>query len=194
MVIYSFIDRVCIEDSLKLIANHFGNRRPAIPCFDGHYDHWSMLMENFLRSKEYWQVIEHGVITPTNGERFTEAQPKDLKGLKLKDLKAKNYLFQAIDRSILETILCKETSKEIWDSMKTKYQGSFKVKCAQLQTLRKDFEVLQMKDESKVIDALTLDELQSSLLVHEQKMNRTSTSIEQDLKALTHSFRGRGKG
>ena len=27
--------------------------QPAIPKFDGHYDHWSMLMENFLRSKEY---------------------------------------------------------------------------------------------------------------------------------------------
>lgn len=43
---------------------------------------------------------------------------KEFEGLKLKDLKAKNYLFQAIDRSILETILSKETSKDIWDSMK----------------------------------------------------------------------------
>ncbi|KAG6528967.1 hypothetical protein ZIOFF_011159 [Zingiber officinale] len=25
----------------------------AIPHFDGHYDHWSMLTKNFLRSKEY---------------------------------------------------------------------------------------------------------------------------------------------
>ena len=28
--------------------------QPSIPPFDGHYDHWSMLMENFLKSKEYW--------------------------------------------------------------------------------------------------------------------------------------------
>jgi len=27
--------------------------QPAIPRFDGYYDHWSMLIENFLRSKEY---------------------------------------------------------------------------------------------------------------------------------------------
>ena len=27
--------------------------QPVIPHFDGHYDYWSMLMENFLRSKEY---------------------------------------------------------------------------------------------------------------------------------------------
>ena len=30
----------------------------AIPRFDGHYDHWSILMENFLRSKEYWPIVE----------------------------------------------------------------------------------------------------------------------------------------
>jgi len=29
----------------------------SIPSFDGPYDHWSMVMENFLNSKEYWQVI-----------------------------------------------------------------------------------------------------------------------------------------
>jgi hypothetical protein len=44
--------------------------------------------------------------------------------VKLKDLKDKNYLFQAIDRSILEIILEKDTSKKSWDSMKTKYEGN----------------------------------------------------------------------
>ena len=40
-----------------------------------------------------------------------------LEDQKLKDLKAKIYLFQAIDRSILETVL-KDTAKDIWDSPK----------------------------------------------------------------------------
>ncbi|KAJ1380140.1 hypothetical protein SESBI_46272 [Sesbania bispinosa] len=92
--------------------------QPTIPRFDGHYDHWSMLMENLLRSKEYWQVVVDGVTTPEGGEALTDAQQKELDAMKLKDLKVKNYLFQAIDRSILETILCKDTSKDIWDSMK----------------------------------------------------------------------------
>ncbi|KAF7112931.1 hypothetical protein RHSIM_RhsimUnG0178000 [Rhododendron simsii] len=94
--------------------------QPAIPRFDGHYDHWSMLMENFLRSKEYWTVVVSGVAEPAEGVVLTDAQKAELEGLKLKDLKAKNYLFQAIDRSILETILCKDSAKHIWDSMKKK--------------------------------------------------------------------------
>ena len=87
--------------------------QPAIPRFDGHYDHWSMLMENFLRSKEYWIVVVFGVAEPAVGVVLIDEQKVELEGQKLKDLKAKNYLFQAINRSILETILCKETSKQI---------------------------------------------------------------------------------
>lgn len=107
-------------------------------------------MENFLRSKEYWSLIEDGIAEPAEGAVLTEAQQKRLDEQKLKDLKLKNYLFQAIDRSILETILQKETSKQIWESMKKKYQGSTKVKRAQLQALRRDFETLHMKPEDSV--------------------------------------------
>ena len=42
----------------------------------------------------------------------------------LKDLKIKNYLYQAIDREILHIIVNDETSKNISDSMKHKFQGS----------------------------------------------------------------------
>ena len=80
-------------------------------------------MENFLRSKEYWTVVESGVAEPAAGVVLTNAQKAEHEALKLKDLKAKNYLFQAIDRSILETILSKETSKQIWDSMKRSIKG-----------------------------------------------------------------------
>ncbi|KAJ9671142.1 hypothetical protein PVL29_027229 [Vitis rotundifolia] len=196
----------------------------AIPRFDGHYDHWSMLMENFLQSKEYWPIVESRIQAP---------EPNTV--LKLKDLKTKNYLFQAIDRPILEIILSKETSKDIWDSMKKKYEGSARVKrtlqmkdgesvinyCARtmeisnkmrfhgekmedvtivekiLCSLTPKFEyVVCSIEESKNIDAFSLDELQSSLLVHEQKMNQSSTSKEQALKASTstHFSNSRGKG
>ncbi|KAI5387042.1 hypothetical protein KIW84_073263 [Lathyrus oleraceus] len=54
---------------------------------------------------------------------MTPTQKKNLEKMKLKDLKAKNYLFQSLDKSILKTITQKETSKQLWDSMKMKCQG-----------------------------------------------------------------------
>ena len=159
-------------------------------------------------------------------------------------MKAKNYLFQALDRSILETILKKDTTKNIWDSLKQKYQGTTRVKRAHLQALRKEFEILHMKEgesmneyfaqtltiankmkangenkgdvivvekilrsmtpkfdcvvcsieKSKNIDTLTIDELQNSLLVHEQRM---SSHVEEEhaLKiTLGNQSGGRGRG
>ena len=72
--------------------------QPAIPKFDGHYDHWSMLMENFLRSKEYWQVVSEGITEPaadtavSNGQR-TELEAQRLKdeGFKGKELSVSSY-------------------------------------------------------------------------------------------------------
>jgi hypothetical protein len=120
----------------------------------------------------------------------------------------------------LETILVRDTAKDIWDAMRRKYQGSTKVKRAQLQALRREFEVLCMGEsetvneyfgrtlaianrmsshgerleqvsvvekilrsmpskfnyvvcsieESNDVTLLSIDELQSSLIVHEQRM------------------------
>lgn len=210
-----------------------------IPKFDGDYEHWAMLMENLLRSKEWWELVETGMVQFDRDTVLTEAQQTELSEQKLKDLKVKNYLFASIDKTILKTIVKKETSKDIWDSMKNKYQGNKRVQSSQLQRLRRNFEVLEMKDgdsiteyfsrvmmvsndmrnlgedipdakvvekilrtlvekytyvvcaieESKDITEMTVDELQSSLLVHEQNLSKHS-SEEQVLKMEG----GRGRG
>lgn len=72
-----------------------------------------MLVENFLQSKEYWSLIEEVVPAEVEGVQLSEGQKKVVHDAKLKDMKVKNYQFQAIDRSILETILKKDTPKSI---------------------------------------------------------------------------------
>ncbi|CAM8910600.1 unnamed protein product [Rhodiola kirilowii] len=125
---------------------------PCVPKFDGDYDHWSLIMENLLRSKEYWCVIESNMKTVKEGEVLGAAKKKVIDEFKLKDLKAKNYLFQSIDRAILRTISQKDTAKQLWDSMKIKYQGNDRVKRTQLQRLRRSFELLEIKGGDTVTD------------------------------------------
>ena len=162
--------------------------QPTIPRFDGHYDHWSMLMENFLRSKEYWHVVETGLSDVAADADLSDDQKKVVADQRLKDLRAKNYLFQAIDRSILETILDKETSKGIWDSMKKKFQGNARVKRAQLQALRKDFEILHMKEGETVSDyfARTLT-IANKMRFHGETMTDV-TIIEKILHSMISKF------
>ncbi|CAM8942104.1 unnamed protein product [Rhodiola kirilowii] len=217
---------------------------PCVPKFDGDYDHWSLLMENLLRLKEFRSMVENGVKEPRKEEDISAAQQKLLDDARLKDLKAKNYLFQAIDKSILKTITHKATSKQLWEAMKVKYQGNTGVKRAQLQRLRRMFKTSEMKtcesitdyfgrvmtiandmrncgekmedvkivekvlrtltdnfnfvvcssiEESKDIDLLSVDELQSSLLVHEQKL-KVKEPEEQALKVEHTSSREKRQG
>jgi hypothetical protein len=160
--------------------------QPSIPKFDGHYDHWSMLMENLLRSKEYWNLVETGVtIAAPNA---TAEQRRVAEESKLRDLKAKNYLFHSIDRTIMETILVKDTAKDIWDSMPRKYQGSNKVKRAQLQALRREFEILVMKEGESIDDyfARTLA-IANKMSAQGERVAQT-TIVEKILRSLTAKF------
>ena len=84
------------------------------------------------------RVVEQGIYAAAEGEVLSEGQKKAIEDFKSKDLKAKNYLFQALYRPTQETIMKKYTAKDIWDSLKQKYQGTTRIKRAQLQALRKD--------------------------------------------------------
>ena len=79
----------------------------VIPRFTGYYDHWSIMMVNFLRSKETWTLVEEGVPTTERGTTTSEGQRKIVEDAKIRDLKIKNFVFQTIDREIMETILDK---------------------------------------------------------------------------------------
>ena len=69
-------------------------------------------MENFLRSKEYWHVVETGLSAVAVDADLSDEQKKVVADKRLKDLRAKNYLFQAINRSILEIILDRRLRRE----------------------------------------------------------------------------------
>lgn len=146
-----------------------------------------------------WDLVEDGIpssdTSSTSADKrspsssaASEAQRKNVEAAKLKDLKVKNYLFQAIEREIIETILDKGTSKAIWDSMKQKYQGSTKVKRAQLQTLRKEFEMLNMKEGEKVDSFLA----RTLTVVNKMKVNgemmKSSTVVSKVLRSLSSKF------
>lgn len=87
--------------------------QPAIPRYDRHYDHWLMPMENFLRSNEDWNLVETRILIAVEGVEQTKGQRKAIEDARLKNLKVKNYLFEAIDRTIMGMILNKTIAKGI---------------------------------------------------------------------------------
>ncbi|GAA0178508.1 hypothetical protein LIER_42171 [Lithospermum erythrorhizon] len=223
-----------------------------IPHFDGHHDHWSEMMENLLKEKGLWGVVERGHVEPIEGTLLTDNQQALVEESRVRDHQVKHYLFQALDRNVFEQILDRSTAKIIWTALKKKYGGNDKVKKALRNALRRDFEMLEMKkeekiddyfdrvmavwnklisngeqmsevkivetilrtltdrftyvvvsiEESKDIENISVDELQSILNLHEQKFNRfKKEEDDQVLKVEDRfgtrgrgSFRGRGRG
>lgn len=53
-----------LRSVVSKMADNGNFAQPSIPKFDGNYDHWSLLMENLLRSKEYWSVVKEGFKEP----------------------------------------------------------------------------------------------------------------------------------
>ncbi|CAL0306633.1 unnamed protein product [Lupinus luteus] len=55
-------------------------------------------------------------------------------------------IHQCVDESNFEKISNAKTTKEVWDNLEKCYAGAEKVKKVKLQTLRREYELLQMKD------------------------------------------------
>jgi hypothetical protein len=145
-------------------------------------------MENFMRSKEFWNLVKTGYVEPEAGAIVTEAQQKRLEELKLKNLEVKNYLFQRIDRTIMETILKKDTSKQIWDSMKRKHEGNARMKRLILQAPRKEYETLEMNTGENIIKYFTkFMTIANKIRIYREQVQDV-TITQKILKSLTDRF------
>ena len=66
--------------------------------------------------------------------------------MKKKDGKALFIIHQCVDGNVFEKIIEEETAKGAWETLKRLYGGDEKLKKVKLQALRKQYEVLNMKE------------------------------------------------
>lgn len=125
---------------------------PLIPIFNGQaYEFWNIKMRRFFISLDLWDMVENGYAEPTEEEgRLTPAQRNELKDNRKKDAKAFVALQQAVNDSIFPRIAGASSTKEAWNILKKEYQGTEKVTAVKLQTFRREFENLRMKDGESV--------------------------------------------
>ncbi|XP_047335471.1 uncharacterized protein LOC124938997 [Impatiens glandulifera] len=164
-----------------------------IPHFDGHYDHWSELMENPLRTKGLWSIVECGFEEPTERTLLTDAHQGLLDNARTKDHQVKHYLFQAIDRTVFEQILDRRTYKVVWDSLKKKFGGNEKMKKGESIS---DYFASVMVIANKLRN--NGDDMPDSKTLtgdYEQKFNRVhEEDDDQALKVEERARYGRGRG
>ncbi|KAL0290735.1 UNVERIFIED_CONTAM: hypothetical protein Sangu_2560600 [Sesamum angustifolium] len=96
-------------------------------------------------------VSRRRVTLPEDSSTSSSAEKGKLENKKAKDSEALYYIQTAVADHIFPRISVATSAKEAWSILQKEYQGSAKVRIIKLQTLRRDFENMKMKD-SETID------------------------------------------
>ncbi|XP_019438838.1 PREDICTED: uncharacterized protein LOC109344531 [Lupinus angustifolius] len=118
-----------------------------------NWDRWRTQMKVLFSFQEISEVVEEGSHEP--GPDATEVQRAIHKEVKKKDNKALFLIHQCVDDIHFEKIQNATTAKEAWDILIRSRQGGDKIKKVKLQTLRRQYELLNMEENDKIGEYFT---------------------------------------
>ncbi|XP_044505720.1 uncharacterized protein LOC123225676 [Mangifera indica] len=159
----------------------------SIPVLDGkNYNRWNIQLRVLFDYHELLDVVENGV--PTQVENGTDAQKNVHREIKKKDKKTLYFIHQGVNDEVFEKIAGATTSKQAWDILMTSYKGVERVKKVRLQTLRRQYELLQMESSE------TIGNYIGQVLALTNQMNiygeacTEQAKVEKILRSLNSSF------
>jgi hypothetical protein len=138
----SELGTLCLDSILEcysflLLFDKMSQSLNIFPAFDGtNYGYWKARMRFFLKSIDYWSIVETGWTKPADATLKLVTK----KNARLSNDKALHALCQALSPSDFARISNSESAKEVWQILETTYEGTKLVKSAKLQMLISKFE------------------------------------------------------
>ena len=126
---------------------------------------WSIRAQAIMEEQGWWEVMEPP--EGTSAGRLTEAMVS-------KDKKVWAHLFQCLSDDLLMQVAKKKSGKEVWDSLKARFVGADRVRDAQLQTLKAEFDALKMKEDE------TIDQFARKLTAMSVKYSNLGGTLEDE--------------
>lgn len=120
-----------------------------------NYDNCCIQMRASLGAHDVINMVKDGYEEPVSKEAeadMVEVQHTILRSGRKKDCKAKSTISQGLDEATFEIIAAAKTSKEVWETLHKTPKGANKVEKIRLQTIRGEFESLQMKFVESITD------------------------------------------
>ncbi|GKV19034.1 hypothetical protein SLEP1_g29334 [Rubroshorea leprosula] len=162
-------------------TNSFSSPR----MFNGeNYDFWAIRMKAFLKGNDVWEVIEHGFQLPFPQENPTVAQMKRNVEYNAGTYRALSFLHNAVANDIFPKIASCQNAQEVWEALKEAYEGSARDKSVTLLALKREFEMLKMKEtdtirqySSKLVDLITQIQMQGERFPDSRVVNKMLVSL-----------------
>ena len=125
-----------------------GKMTSKVPLFNGEdYALWIVRMRVHINSigLEVWLSVETWYIYP-------KYPPIDLEGIKLfgNNAQVVNAILDGLNITVFSKVMYCNTTKDIWDKLKTIYEGDTKVKGADFQTFKVQFASLKINKEENI--------------------------------------------
>ncbi|GAU44957.1 hypothetical protein TSUD_100290 [Trifolium subterraneum] len=163
------------------------NFHANLPILDGkNWDTWVKQMKVIFIVQEADEQVNTTLDPlPANATKqqrttFREAQKKDNKALFL--------IHQCVDSKVFEKIADATTSKDAWDILQKSDGGDAKVKKVKLQALKRQFKLLEMKNDEAVAEYFTTVETLTNQMKNCGSTLSEEEMVEKVLGTLTHKF------
>ncbi|KAJ0566228.1 putative RNA-directed DNA polymerase [Helianthus annuus] len=158
-----------------------------IPKLTGqNYYHWHIQIKVLFESQELWNIIDEGI--KELGTNPTDEATATYRESVKKDKRALHIIYQSVNDTIFERIALAKTSKEAWDILHKSYRGETRVKTIKLQSLRCEFDALNMKEGESIEEYFN----RTITIVNQLRMNEDNISeqhvVEKILRSLTRNF------
>ncbi|KAK2430024.1 hypothetical protein QL285_028404 [Trifolium repens] len=135
-----------MTSQLENLSNSFGGKLPILDSTN--WDRWHKQMRVIFGFQEVQEVIKTAI--EDLAETATEAQRTAHRALKKKDFKAMFFIHQCVDIINFQKIENATSAKQCWEILEKGRAGDAKLKQVRLQTLKRQFELLQMEANEKV--------------------------------------------
>ena len=136
------------------MSSNFGVSIP--PQFNGdNYQFWVVKMQSYLKALGLWESVLNDADPPPLGANPTLNQIRHHEEEKSKKPKALSCIHAALLDPIFARIIDCDMAKKAWDKLKEEFEGSTRVKDVKLITLKREFEMLKMKDSDSVKEYTT---------------------------------------
>lgn len=139
---FHFINQMDSETSYKALP---------LPVFDGeNYHIWAARIEAYLEANDLWEAVEEDYEVLPLSDNPTMAQIKNHKERKTRKSKARATLFAAVSEEIFTRIMTIKSAFEIWNFLKTEYEGDERIRGMQALNLIREFEMQKMKESETI--------------------------------------------
>ncbi|TQD85937.1 hypothetical protein C1H46_028483 [Malus baccata] len=178
------------------------------PVFYGtEFKFWKVRMVTIFKSYGIWKLVDKGIVIPESkkkGEKKKTKKEKEeedssssdddegdddeldahMEDQLMKDAKALGIIQSAVSKEIFPRIVNQETSKGAWDLLQEEFRGDEQARSVKLQSLRREFEYMRMKENESLSIYLTrLFELMNQMksygdnLTHQREVQKVLISL-----------------